>query len=171
MNKPAPIQLFPNNANLMHKMPGDSQGEFVTVDIGGKSRRIYMIDVAGGPQVLRTQVDISVDGTPYYLIAGKGVGSFQCTFLEGPFKTCTDTAVQDYSIMCNIDTMSKNLKNRRIRITTDTGLKSSSGRGSTLGRSIFNGVIHNIVQTMQGQDGGSIMVVSRIDAIGQWGNE
>ena len=143
--------------------------KLVTVSIGGVTQPLYMIESAGGPQILRTQMDISADGTPYYLIAGKGVGSFECTFLEGPFQACSGN-VYSKSIMHSIDWLSQNIKNRRIIITTDTS-KPLTGRATTKSKSIFRGVIQNIVQSIQSHGEGSVIIASKINAIGQWGNK
>lgn len=161
--------ILSDNSNILRKLSGDSNANFVVVSIGGQTRRMYMIDIAGGPQILRTQLDIAVDGTPYYLIAGKGSGTFQCTFLEGPFQVCGGARIQDYSIMSSIDIMSDSLKNRRIKITTDAS-SPIIGNSSTQYKAIFNGVINTVTQTTQGYENGSVIVVSRIEAIGQWGN-
>ena len=57
---------------------------------GGTPVKFIMIDVSGGNQNARLQVDAAADGSLYAIGCKGGIGSYRMTFYDGPFADCTN---------------------------------------------------------------------------------
>lgn len=125
-------------------LPGLGNLSPVSVQLGPNlTPKMYaLVGNTGGVQPFRTQYDVAVDGTTYVLTAGKGVGTYQFTLLEGAFKDCSargsntinDSFMADYKKL-------KGYRSRKIRLVTRGTLSTSNSL-------TFFGIIDNVVTSV-----------------------
>lgn len=130
----------------------------IAVSIGGATVQYAMISEAGGSQPMRTQFDVAMDGkTIYTLSAGKGIGSYNMTLMDGPF-ICGGPA--DRSILDKYP--SGDLEGRKIVIVHsiyNTGQES---------KATFKGIINSLSTVVSETQGGQVIVATNVKATGMW---
>ena len=74
------------------KLPSTALRASTSLYIGsdGTPVEFIMIDVSGGKQNARLQVDAAADGSLYAIGCKGGIGSYRMTFYDGPFADCTN---------------------------------------------------------------------------------
>lgn len=143
-------------------LPGLEKACPVTVQLGESlSPRLYaLVGPTGGAQPFRTQYDVAVDGTTYVLTAGKGVGTYQLSLLEGAFKDCAGGTVGE-SFMADYKKL-QGYKSRKIRLVT-------RGTTNTNNSMTFNGIIDNVLTSVNVDDStGQTYTTIQVTATGIW---
>ena len=143
-------------------LPGLDKACPVTVQLGETlTPKLYaLVGPTGGAQPFRTQYDVAIDGTTYVLTAGKGVGTYQFTLLEGAFKDCAGGEVGE-SFMADYKTL-KGYKSRKIRLVT-------KGTINTNNSITFDGVVDNVLTSVNVDDStGQTYTTIQVTATGVW---
>jgi len=146
-------------------LPGLDKACPVDVKLGAEARvrKYALVGATGGAQPFRTQYDVAVDGTAYALTAGKGVGAYQFTLLEGAIQDCDNNTVGD-SFMEDYKKL-KGYRSRKLVIVT----YGVSTRGTTETSMTFTGIIDNVLTTvLVDEQTGQSYTQIQITASGLW---
>lgn len=149
--------IFANAGSCQQKMGYDYYID-VFVGTSGSPVLYNVATQATGIQPMRTQVEAAADGTLYGLTAGKGIGKYDLTVYEGPFKDGdrSNTWMSRFGV---IDT----LKEQLIRVVIYPHGKKLTTRGAAT----FSGYISAVGNTVS-ENNNLVTIVSSVGIVGQW---
>lgn len=130
---------------------------------GGTPVKFIMIDVSGGNQNARLQVDAAADGSLYAIGCKGGIGSYRMTFYDGPFADCTNNGsvyAEPSSVVTKYLSL-ETIPDRRASVYIYRDATSSSLIGK------FVGVLNNMAtQLVSAND--VVYLQVQVDMLGAW---
>ena len=146
-------------------VPGNSPNtgvQLVTIQLGDDDQFDALLmghDTVSQPY--RTQFDVAIDGSEYIIAAGKGIGEYEFSILDGPF-TCADFKDRS-SILTKLQGFNNSVTNRTILMTLNNAGAAAGGSSH-----LFSGVVSKVTTTLRVMDDGTKAVISTVTAEGSW---
>lgn len=156
--------IFENTGALLLPTNQGTAQAATALQIGGDLFSGAMIDLSGGKQNARLQVEAAVTGDLYVLGCTGGIGSYSMTFMDGPYEKCSGVGETNLSvpdpIMKKYIAM-KDVKSRKATVYIYNGFDTSKLLGK------FVGVLNNMATAII-SEGNAVYLRVTVDMLGSW---